>query len=97
MPEKIKKIILECFFAILPLIFFSAAIFAYNPLIYQKYTADPTACWFNNRMYIYCSHDQTGATGYNITDVTLISSDDLVNWTDEGVIRSRRRTHRGRA
>ena len=59
-------------------------LFGGNPLMYQKYTADPTAAWFNNRMYIYCSHDQTGATGYNITDVTLMSSDDLVNWTDEG-------------
>ncbi|HVZ80896.1 MAG TPA: malectin domain-containing carbohydrate-binding protein, partial [bacterium] len=58
---------------------------AYNPLIYQQYTADPTACWFNNRMYIYCSHDITGQTGYSITNVYLMSSDDLVNWTDEGI------------
>jgi arabinoxylan arabinofuranohydrolase len=58
--------------------------FGGNPLMYQKYTADPTAAWYNNRMYIYCSHDQNGATGYNITDSTLMSSDDLVNWTDEG-------------
>ncbi|HJT24813.1 MAG TPA: family 43 glycosylhydrolase, partial [bacterium] len=56
-----------------------------NPLIYQQYTADPTACWFNNRMYIYCSHDITGQTGYSITNVYLMSSDDLVNWTDEGI------------
>jgi len=55
-----------------------------NPLMYHKYTADPTACWFNGRMYIYNSHDKDGATGYDITDVTLMSSDDLVNWTDEG-------------
>ncbi len=55
-----------------------------NPLMYQKYTADPTACWFNGRMYIYTSHDKTGATGYDISDVTVMSSDDLVNWTDEG-------------
>ena len=61
-------------------------LFGGNPLMYQKYTADPTACWFNNRMYIYCSHDQTGATGYSINDVTLMSSDDLVNWTDEGEV-----------
>jgi arabinoxylan arabinofuranohydrolase len=55
-----------------------------NPLIYQKYTADPTACFFNGRMYIYCSHDKDGATGYSINDVTLMSSDDLANWKDEG-------------
>jgi arabinoxylan arabinofuranohydrolase len=60
------------------------SLFGGNPLMYQKYTADPTAAWFNNRMYIYTSHDKNGATGYDITDVTLMSSDDLVNWTDEG-------------
>ncbi|MBN2754287.1 MAG: endo-1,4-beta-xylanase [Candidatus Goldbacteria bacterium] len=59
-------------------------LFGGNPLMYQKYTADPNACWFNGRMYIYNSHDKDGATGYDITDVTLMSSDDLVNWTDEG-------------
>lgn len=79
-----KNTVLRIFSFLLPIIFFGTVIFGYNPLIYQKYTADPTACWFNNRMYIYCSHDQTGATGYNISDVTLMSSDDLVNWTDEG-------------
>jgi beta-xylosidase len=36
-------------------------------------------------MYIYCSHDITGQTGYSITNVYLMSSDDLVNWTDEGI------------
>ncbi|MDA3833756.1 MAG: family 43 glycosylhydrolase, partial [Spirochaetales bacterium] len=55
-----------------------------NPLIYQKYTADPNAVFFNDRMYIYSSHDKDGATGYDIDDVTVISSDDLANWTDEG-------------
>ncbi len=84
MLKETKNEVLRIFCFLLPVILFGTAIFGYNPLIYQKYTADPTACWFNNRMYIYCSHDQTGATGYNISDVTLISSDDLVNWTDEG-------------
>ncbi len=58
-----------------------------NPLIYQQYTADPTAFWdtASSRMYIYCSHDITGQTGYSITNVYLMSSDDLVNWTDEGI------------
>src|SRR5579871_3442055 len=72
-------------FLSLVLFLLSGAPLLANPLIYQQYTADPTACWFNNRMYIYCSHDITGQTGYSITNVYLMSSDDLVNWTDEGI------------
>ncbi|HDQ26534.1 MAG TPA: carbohydrate-binding protein, partial [bacterium] len=61
------------------------ALFGGNPLIYQKYTADPNAFFHNNRMYIYGSHDKADATDYSsITDLYLISSDDLVNWTDHG-------------
>ncbi len=61
-------------------------IFGGNPLMYHKYTADPSAHWYNGRMYIYNSHDKNGATGYDITNVTLMSSDDLINWTDEGEV-----------
>src|SRR5690348_4144895 len=69
------------------LLLLGAPLHAYNPLIYQQYTADPTAFWdtARSRMYIYCSHDITGQTGYSITNVYLMSSDDLVNWTDEGI------------
>ena len=60
-------------------------VFADNPLIYQRYTADPNASMYNGRMYLYCSHDQDDAVAYDsITDLSLISSDDLVNWTDHG-------------
>ncbi|HPD18265.1 MAG TPA: family 43 glycosylhydrolase, partial [Candidatus Goldiibacteriota bacterium] len=62
-------------------------VFANNPLIYQKYTADPTAHYVNNRMYIICSHDLDSQSGsYDMYDLTLISSDDLVNWTDHGEV-----------
>jgi len=62
---------------------------ANNPCIQDAYTADPTPLWVNNTMYIYCSHDAnftSGQTGYNIPNVVLIHSTDLVNWEDDGVI-----------
>jgi arabinoxylan arabinofuranohydrolase len=67
----------------------SLPVFANNPCIKDAYTADPTPLWVNNTMYIYCSLDAnfaTGQTGYNIPNVVLIHSTDLVNWEDDGVI-----------
>jgi len=72
-------------FVILTLIF-TQLIFAANPIITNKYLADPNACNFNGRMYIYCSHDLNSQTGYDMIDFTLISSADMVNWTDHGEI-----------
>jgi len=61
-------------------------IFAANPIITNKYLADPNACNFNGRMYIYCSHDLDSQTGYDMVDFTLISTADMVNWTDHGEV-----------
>jgi hypothetical protein len=38
--------------------------------------------------YIYTSHDLEGARGYNMRDYVCMSSADLVNWRDEGVVLS---------
>lgn len=60
-----------------------------SPIFWQRYTADPTAIAYGGRIYMYCSHDtyspETGY-GYHMKDVTLISSDDLKNWTDHGEV-----------
>jgi arabinoxylan arabinofuranohydrolase len=63
--------------------------FAANPLLRQKYTADPNPFVWNDRLYVYCSYDnnnQTDNKTYNIKFYTLISSDDMVNWTDHGEV-----------
>ena len=79
-----NKAYLNTLFRLALFALFTTSAFAYNPLIYQEYTADPTACWFNNTMYIYCSHDLNGQTSYTMNNVTVMSSTDLVNWTDNG-------------
>lgn len=69
-----------------------------NPLISHKFGADGFGFVDNGRVYMYMTNDTQGyqpnpATGVspginygNINQITLISSEDLVNWTDHGEI-----------
>ena len=57
-----------------------------NPFIRHMYTADPSAHVFNNRVYVYTSHDQNNADGFNMRDYHVFSSADLNTWEDHGVI-----------
>ncbi|SDX69570.1 Carbohydrate binding module (family 6) [Lutibacter oricola] len=77
---------------------FSIQSWAQNPIITNIYTADPTARVYNNKLYIYPSHDvqwnpeweKLGAKkenhGHVMTDYHAFSTTDLVNYTDHGVI-----------
>ncbi len=63
--------------------------FATNPILKDqgfplRYTADPSAHVFEGKVYIYPSHDQDNARGYNMVDYYIYSSADLVKWTDCG-------------
>lgn len=67
----------------------------HNPLMVQEFGADPWAMVYNGRVYIYMTGDQpvkgmdgsvpTNTYG-NINTIRVISSCDLVNWTDHGAI-----------
>ena len=67
-----------------------------NPLIDHKFGADPYAMEYNGRIYVYMTNDSqqyeknnNGATdnGYgDINTINVISSADMVNWTDHGSI-----------
>lgn len=65
---------------------------AQNPLINNQFTADPTARVFNNRVYVYPSHDiiETGGKGrpgwFAMEDYHVFSSANLADWTDHGMI-----------
>ena len=69
-------------------VFALSPVLAENPIISQKYTADPTAIVWNDRVYVYCSNDDNNPTsgGYDIKAYTLVSSDDMANWTDHGEV-----------
>lgn len=65
-----------------------------NPLMTHKLGADPFAVVFEDRVYIYMSSDGYAYDDGNLIDnnfsmlnrVVVISSDDMVNWTDHGEV-----------
>jgi len=69
----------------------------HNPVMVQKFGADPWAMVYGDRVYLYMTGDEpvVGADGSvqtntygNIRTIRCISSDDLVNWTDHGDIKA---------
>jgi arabinoxylan arabinofuranohydrolase len=66
-----------------------------NPLVAHKFGADPYALVYRDRVYLYMTgdvleYDADGNVKENsygsINKLSVISSDDLVNWTDHGYI-----------
>lgn len=66
-----------------------------NPLVSHRYGADPYALVYDGRVYLYMTndvleYDESGNikenTYKNINKICVISSSDLVNWTDHGEI-----------
>ncbi len=65
----------------------TALVYAANPIITNRFIADPSAHVFNNRVYIYMTDDQTNSgADWDSKDWRAYSSTDLVNWTDHGQI-----------
>ena len=65
-----------------------------NPLITQDYVADPTAIEYNGRLYVFGTNDvvEFDSKGvpidnaYNTHKLRILSTEDMVNWRDEGII-----------
>ena len=64
----------------------------YNPLVDSRFMADPTAVEYDGRLYVYATddHRQYELSGENtyekIRSLSVISTDDMVNWTFHGTI-----------
>ena len=65
----------------------------HNPCMTQKFTADPGVMEYNGRVYVYGTNDgylqgNTPAKNVygNIKSLNVMSSADLVNWSDHGTI-----------
>ena len=65
-----------------------ASSFGANPFITSIYTADPSAhVWSDGRLYVYPSRDIDPAVGCdNMDRYHVFSTEDMVNWRDEGEI-----------
>lgn len=65
-----------------------------NPLVRNKFTADPAPMVHNGRVYVYCGHDEwyegqdqaSGGKEFNITEWLCYSTEDMKNWTDHGSV-----------
>ena len=81
-----KKLILGLFLSV-PMI-----ALAQNPIIRDQFTADPSAHYFEGRVYVYPSHDIPAPLDYArkdwfvMEDYHVFSSDNLVDWIDHGRI-----------
>ena len=70
----------------------SLAASAQNPIIRGQFSADPTARVFNDRVYLFPSHDIPAPDDYPrkdwfcMADYHVFSSDNLTDWVDHGVI-----------
>ncbi|OBZ11115.1 family 43 glycosylhydrolase [Bacillus sp. FJAT-26390] len=59
-----------------------------NPIVTSIFTADPSAhVWNDGRIYVYASHDIFPSRGSDLMDkYHVFSSDNMVDWVDEGEI-----------
>lgn len=65
-----------------------------NPLIKNKFTADPAPLVYDGRLYLYVGHDEyyagqdsaSGGKEFNITEWLCYSTDDMQTWTDHGSV-----------
>ena len=69
----------------------------HNPVMTQRFGADPWAMVYRDRVYLYMTGDEPAVTGgdrpktndySNIVSLRVLSSADLVNWTDHGSVRA---------
>ncbi len=65
-----------------------------NPLIKDKFTADPAPLVYDGKLYLYVGHDEyyegqdsaSGGREFNITEWLCYSTDDMQTWTDHGSV-----------
>lgn len=58
-----------------------------NPIVTDKFTADPAPLVHDGRLYLYVGHDEAGeGEMFRITEWLVYSSEDLKTWTDHGPV-----------
>lgn len=64
--------------------------YADYPIVSHRYLADPAVLVHDGRVYLYCSNDDenppTDDGGYQMSSIVCVSSTDLKNWTDHGIV-----------
>jgi len=58
------------------------------PVVQTRFTADPAPVVIDGKVFLYTTHDEDGARGFQMFDWLLYTSDDMVNWQDFGPVAS---------
>ena len=58
------------------------------PVVQTRFTADPAPVVIGDKVFLYTTHDEDGARGFQMFDWLLYTSDDMVNWQDFGPVAS---------
>lgn len=56
-----------------------------NPIILDRFTADPAPLVVGDTLYLYAGHDE-GDEGFRIEEWVTYSTKDMISWTDHGVL-----------
>ncbi|HMA91919.1 MAG TPA: glycoside hydrolase family 43 protein [Polyangiaceae bacterium] len=58
------------------------------PIVSHRYLADPGSLVHDGRIYLYNSNDDDNAVegGYTMHSIVCVSTSDLKNWTDHGIV-----------
>jgi arabinoxylan arabinofuranohydrolase len=56
------------------------------PIAGHRYLADPGAVAYKGRIYVYASNDDDNKAGYDMKSNVCVSTADLKNWTDHGIV-----------
>ena len=78
-----KRIILKNIFVVIFVMFCQVGM-SQNPFVQTWFTSDPAPMVHNGRIYVYTGHDEDGADFFWMQEWRVYSSEDMVNWTDQG-------------
>ncbi|NLE00533.1 MAG: family 43 glycosylhydrolase [Fibrobacter sp.] len=73
-------------FLVILFIVSSMRIWADNPLVRHIFTADPAPMVYNDTFYIFTGRDEGKNNGWIMNGWHVLSSADMVNWTDHGMV-----------
>lgn len=82
----------QIFIKIALIVFTVSNSFSQNPIIRDQFSADPSARVFGDSVYLFPSHDILATEGkgradwFCMEDYHVFSSENLIDWTDHGVI-----------
>ena len=89
------KMLVFMLFVVCVTVYLAIPAYASNPILPGKGVCDPHIRIFNNRAWLYATHDASASnTGFTMHDWWVWSSSDLVNWTHESTLRPEETYHK---